>query len=233
MAHRGNAVRAPENTMAAFEIAYRDGADILETDLHVTRDGDFVCIHDATLERTTGRPGAVAELDLATLSGTRASMGHPSYSNETIPSLDRLLAWLPPDMALALELKSDGLLEPEIAKRLAKRLQEAGVLDRTAVLSFSFARCLAVRREVPGIPIGFVTLSRVLPDVEADLLGPLWPILFANPLYVWAAHRRGRLVAPLDPRPDSRLWFYRLLGCDAVLTDDPATTRRRLGRAPR
>ena len=53
MAHRGNRVACPENTLAAFQRALDEGADILETDLHVTADDVFVCIHDATLDRTT------------------------------------------------------------------------------------------------------------------------------------------------------------------------------------
>jgi hypothetical protein len=55
--------------------------------------------------------------------------------------------------------------------------------------------------------------------------------LLVNPLYPWLAHRRGQLVAPLDPLPDRRLWLYKLLRCDAVLSDDPASTRAALRRA--
>ena len=60
MAHRGNRVACPENTLAAFRRALADGADILETDLHVAADGQFVCIHDGTLDRTTNGRGLVA-----------------------------------------------------------------------------------------------------------------------------------------------------------------------------
>ncbi len=55
-------------------------------------------------------------------------------------------------------------------------------------------------------------------------------MMFLNPLYAWIGHRRGQLICPLDPNPEPRLWYYRLLGCDAVLSNDPAKTRRALGR---
>jgi glycerophosphoryl diester phosphodiesterase len=67
------------------------------------------------------------------------------------------------------------------------------------------------------------------------MLGPFWPLLLANPLYVRLAHAQGQLVCPLDPNPDARLGLYRRLGCDAVLSDDPGATTLALGRlaAPR
>ena len=65
MAHRGNRTLFPENTLAAFTQAFRDGADILETDLHLSAEGDFICIHDATVDRTTNGSGEVKNLKLA------------------------------------------------------------------------------------------------------------------------------------------------------------------------
>ena len=71
MAHRGNRVACPENTLAAFRRALDDGADIIETDLHVTADGEFVCIHDATVDRTTDGRGPVAGMTLGHVASKR------------------------------------------------------------------------------------------------------------------------------------------------------------------
>lgn len=60
MAHRGNRVLYPENTISAFQQAVSDGADIIETDVQVSSDGAFLCIHDPTLERTTDGVGFVS-----------------------------------------------------------------------------------------------------------------------------------------------------------------------------
>jgi glycerophosphoryl diester phosphodiesterase len=232
MAHRGNKAHCPENTLASFRRALAEGADIIETDLHLSADGVFMCIHDATLERTTNGSGAVAEKTLAELKTLSASCGQPEYASERIPTLAELCALLPPDVALALELKSDRFLETAVGRQLAQELEAAGVSERTVILSFSLARLQAVQAAAPHLPAGWITIQRVVPLGGVQLLGPLWLLLAVNPLYVWLAHRRGQLVCPLDPAPDKRLWWYKLLGCDAVLSDDPGATRRALGQAP-
>ena len=71
MAHRGNRVLFPENTIAAFKQAFTDGADILETDLHLSSDDEFICIHDATVDRTTNGIGEVKDLSLKDLKSFR------------------------------------------------------------------------------------------------------------------------------------------------------------------
>lgn len=230
MAHRGNQVACPENTLAAFRRALADGAGIIETDLHVTADGVFVCIHDGTVDRTTDGTGAVAEMTLAQIKALSASYGRPEFAAERVPTLAELCEIVPEDVALALELKTDRFLEPEVCHQLVAELAQFGLRERTVVLSFHLPRVHAVHAVAPDIPTGFITATNPWPPADAELLGPLWPLLLVNPLYVMIGHRRGQLVAPLDPTPDRRLWLYRLLRCDAVLTNDPAATRRALGQ---
>jgi glycerophosphoryl diester phosphodiesterase len=230
MAHRGNSAAAPENTLAAFRRAIGEGADIIETDLRVSRDDMIVCIHDATLDRTTDGRGAVTDLTLSEIKRCSAGCGRSEFRAERVPTLDELVAILPADVALALELKTDRFLETEMAVRLVDQLRAAGALDRTVILSFRLERALAVQQVAPEIPIGLITLTRLAPVVRAQLVGPFWPLLLVNPFYTAWAHRRGMAIAPLDPQPDSRLWLYRLLRCDAILTNDPALTLKRLGR---
>ena len=62
-----------------------------------------------------------------------------------------------------------------------------------------------------------------------QLVGAFWPVYFLNPFYVRQAHAAGQITCPLDPTPNGRLWYYRWLGCDAVLANDPAATIRALG----
>lgn len=230
MAHRGNRVACPENTLAAFRRAIADGADILETDLHQSADGVFVCIHDATVDRTTNGNGAVAEKTLAELKTLTAAYGRPAFEDERIPTLEELTALLPSDVALALELKTDRFLSAGICRQLVAKLDQVGVRDRTVVLSFSLDRIRAVQAIAPDIPIGWITLTRPWPVTGVQFLGPLWPLILLNPLYVQWAHWCGQMVGPLDPTPDSRLWLYRWLGCDVVLSDDPEKTVMALGR---
>ena len=234
MAHRGNSAACPENTMAAFRRALSDGADIIETDLHLTADGVFVCIHDGTVDRTTDGHGAVADLTLAQLKALSASYGRPEFSAERVPTLAELCALLTseaPGVALALELKTDRFLEPAVCRKLADELAAHGMLERVVVLSFNLARTQAVAAAAPVIPKGFITMSKLTPrGVDADLIGAFWPVYFLNPCYVRQAHRAGQITCPLDPTPDGRLWYYRWLGCDAVLSNDPGATIKALGR---
>lgn len=224
MAHRGNKVTHPENTLAAFRQALLDGADILETDLHLTADGAFVCIHDETVNRTTDGNGLVAEMTLSEIKSLSASYGQDEFKSERIPTLSELIALIPADVALALELKTDRFLEESICRQLVAELGHSGIRSRIIVLSFSLPRLQTVQTIAPDIPIGWITLSNRWPLKGPKLLGPCWKFILSNPLYVLVAHWQGQVVCPLDPTPDSRLWLYRLLGCDAVLTDNPGVT---------
>lgn len=85
IAHRGACADRPENTLAAFEEAIRQGADVIEADLRVTRDGELLVIHDATLDRTTNAQGPVAGIDYARARGLDAGHG------ERIPTPDEVL----------------------------------------------------------------------------------------------------------------------------------------------
>jgi glycerophosphoryl diester phosphodiesterase len=230
MAHRGNKAQCPENTLASFKQALQDGADILETDLHLSADGVFMCIHDGTVDRTTNGSGEVAKMTLAELKSLSAWDNRPGYEGERIPTLAEAAALLPADCALALELKTDRFLEDEVCQRLAGELETAGVRERTVVISFHQERVQRVQANAPDIPIGWITLTGWRPVRGMQLLGPFWPLLFLNPFYVSNAHRHGQVVAPLDPSPDGRLWYYSWLGCDAVLTDNPGKTARILKR---
>ena len=226
MAHRGNRVLFPENTIAAFRQAFTDGADILETDLHLSSDGEFICIHDARVDRTTNGVGEVKDLSLKDLKSFRTLNSQSLPTEYQIPSLNETLKILPETMALALELKTDRFLEPDVCKQLGLMLEENKVLERTIALSFSLPRLMALKNTIPEMPVGWISMTRWLPDKPVDLIGAFWPIFYLNPWYVTAAHRKGMFVCPLDPTPDTRLKFYLHKNVDAVLSDDPGKTRK-------
>ena len=230
MAHRGNQVLCPENTIAAFTQAIADGADILETDLHLTSDGVFVCIHDATLDRTTDGTGPVLEKTAGEIKKLSAANQFPDFSHERVPTLKEVLKIIPDDVALALELKTDAFLDKAVCRELAHILSENNMIDRAIVISFSFARIQTVKEVAPEIYSGWITLSRLSPRKGPDMLGPYWRIFLSNPFYVFKAHIQNQAVCPLDTAPDSRLWLYKLLCCDAVITDDPGKTVKKLKR---
>lgn len=224
MAHRGNRVHCPENTLAAFKWAFNEGADILETDLHLSADGVLVCIHDAAVDRTTNGSGPVSSKTLAELKALSASYGRPEYAEERIPTLDETCAILPEGVALALELKTNRFLEPAVGRQLVDQLRAAGVFDRTVLLSFHLDYLQAVQHESPDLPIGKISMGNPFPRKGVQLNGSFWPVLLFNPFYARMAHSYGQATCPLDPTPDSRLKWYRWMGFDAILSDDPGST---------
>lgn len=230
MAHRGNRIACPENTLAAFRQALGDGADILETDLHLTADNVLVCIHDETLDRTTDATGPVNDRTLAELKEVSASYGRPEFAEERVPTLAEVAAILPADVGLALELKIDDFLHPEVGKKLSDELKALGIHDRSVIISFSLDRLQAVQAVDPEIPAGWITMTGLRPIEGVQMLGPFWPLLLLNPGYIRKASARGQIACPLDSHGEKRVGFYRRLGCDVVMSDDPAALAKAMGR---
>jgi len=232
MAHRGASGYAPENTLAAFRLALQQGADLLETDLRFTKDEVLVCIHDATVDRTTDGHGAVSDATLAEIKALRIRSGFDDlYPDERVPTLAELLDATPEGVGLALELKDPLFEQPAYAHKLVDMLSARGFVGRVAVLSFAQARLDGVKGVAPEVPAGLITLRRVMPFGRTELIGPVWPLVYLNPLYTWMAHRLGKFVCPLDDHPDPRVRWYVWIGCDAVLTNTPDTTIEAIKKA--
>jgi glycerophosphoryl diester phosphodiesterase len=136
IAHRGASGHAPENTLAAFRRAVALGATFIETDLRLSRDAQFVAIHDDTLERTTNGHGRPEEHSLADLRKLDAGSWFGSeYAGERIPTLSDILEFARKhDVVFYLELKRGGTWGAEHA--LIGALRQAGEIQRAVVMSF-------------------------------------------------------------------------------------------------
>ncbi len=190
-------------------------------------------MHDPTLERTTDGKGRVDSLTLEQLKTCGLRNADPSEGSATVPTLEEMALAVPAPVVLALELKAREFRRVEVCRALAETLARSDLTDRTLILSSHRRHLEAWRRVSPDVPVGLVAWGSPWPPRGFDLLGPLWPVLALNPLYIKVAHRRGQLVCPLDPRPDSRLSWYLRAGCDAILSDDPGQTRALLDREMR
>ncbi len=231
MGHRGAPEEAPENTLASFTLASMQGAQVLETDLHFTRDDVIVLIHDATVDRTTDGTGAVSEMTLAEIKKLHTKPPKPGQpAGAAPPTLEELLQITRGETPLALELKDDRFLNPRDAQQLVDLLAKYDALDTTVLVSFSLARLQTFRPLAPTLPIGMITMSNPFPLFPTEFVGPFFPILLANPLYVWWARRSGKIVCPLDPAPEPRLDYYRRLGIPILLTNHPGVTVRTIER---
>jgi glycerophosphoryl diester phosphodiesterase len=232
MAHRGAQADAPENTLAAFALALAQGAHIIETDLHFSRDHHLMLMHDPTIDRTMEGAGRVGDLTLFELKKFRARRP-PSYTSTGkdipfgeaglgIPTLAELLQLTP--APLALELKDARFAQREDAERLVKLLEQHDALERCVLVSFHLNLLQSVKAVAPPLRIGMITLTNPFPLYPTDFVGPLFPLLYLNPLYVWWARKLGKLACPLDPAPEPRLKFYKRLGVPVLLTNHPAKT---------
>jgi hypothetical protein len=107
-------------------------------------------------------------------------------------------------------------------------LASGGVLRRSALISFQYEHVAAVQAIHEAIPVGHITMQNPWPRRGVQLLGPVWPLIYLNPLYVTLAHRRGSIAAPLDPNPIPRLPYYLAQQVDAVLADEPGLVLARI-----
>ena len=119
IAHRGSSFLAPENTRAAASLAWQEGADAVEGDFRLSRDGQIVCIHDDTLKRTAGVDRRVSELSLDELRQLDVgSWKAPQFTGERIATLDEMLATVPPGKRFYVEVKCGAEIVPELARHL-------------------------------------------------------------------------------------------------------------------
>ena len=134
VAHRGASSQAPENTLAAFELAWRRGADAIEGDFRLTRDGEIVCIHDADTGRVAAERLVVAESTLAEL--RRLDVGAwrgARWRGARIPALAEVLAMVPARKGIVIELK-DGV---EMLPALVRDLEQSGLqAGQVTVIAF-------------------------------------------------------------------------------------------------
>ncbi|MGW2399520.1 glycerophosphodiester phosphodiesterase [Kitasatospora sp. NPDC001664] len=229
--HRGAPTVAAENTMASFEAALREGADWLETDVLVSRDGVPVLMHDPTVDRVTGGTGhgAVADLRIAELDRLRVTVG--PGGPQPIPHLAELLDRLRgTGVRLLMEIKDVG--RPEEAA-LIGRLAGAAAASGTEVELYSFhpQYLRAAHAAAPDLPVTLLQASWSAREPE-EL--PLYAVsleqVLATPERIRAEHAAGRRVyvwTVNDPDGWSRAAEH---GADAVITDTPGAARARLDR---
>jgi glycerophosphoryl diester phosphodiesterase len=241
--HRGAAGVAPENTLPSFRRAWDDRADVLELDVHGTRDGEIVVLHDPTLDRTTDGSGPVAARTMAELASIDAGFRFTPDGGRTfpfrgqgvrVPRLADLLAALP-DAPLNIEIKQG---EPAIVAEVVALVRRAAApvvlaAEHDAIMqviraaasdlptSCATDEVAAFMRavwggDVPALPEGAVALQ--IPPAFGDLV-------LVSPETVRAAHALGAEVHVWtinDPAEANRLLA---LGCDGIITDVPGVLR--------
>jgi glycerophosphoryl diester phosphodiesterase len=149
IAHRGESADAPENTLAAVQLAWDRGVAGVEIDVHLTSDDRLAVIHDADTRRTTGVSRVVRESTLAELSGLDAgSWKAAAWANEPIPTLEDVLETVPENGRLYIEVKVGAEAIPALARAIELRAKRA---DQLVIISFQADAVAEAKRRLPHI----------------------------------------------------------------------------------
>lgn len=240
VAHRGYSAKAPENTVAAFNLAWDQGSDACELDLYLTKDGKIAVLHDKDTKRTTGVNKLVKDSTLAELQELDAgSWKNKAYKGEKIPDLAESLKTLPVGTKrFLLEVKCG----PEVVPVLAKELSEWPKLRRHQLCIIAFNREVAQqsKKALPWIKVlrlssekenkQPVDLAQLIADTKADGLDGLdlglkwkWSEEMVKQikdagleLHVWTVNKPGDVRRLAE------------LGVDGITTDDPVMVKAAL-----
>jgi glycerophosphoryl diester phosphodiesterase len=224
-AHRGSSCDCPENTMASFRRAVELGAPSIELDIHETRDGELVVMHDTTVDRTTDGKGAIAELTLSAL--RRLDCGRwkgESFAGERVPTLEEVLAFVAPrNVRLNVEVKAfvPGSGAP---RRLAELLRQySPARGQHVVSSFAGAALLSVREADDSVPLAILgNAPEILPVARRQRFGWMHAAYKTVSAELAAAARTDgiRMMVWTVNEPELLGHFARL-GVSKVCTDCP------------
>ncbi len=244
LGHRGASAVAPENTLGAFARAMQEGADGVEFDVRLSRDGVPVVIHDDNLKRTGLTSGRVNQLTAAELQKidvgkwfTNKEGGSSQYLTEKIPTLAQVYGSFSSNNGLLyVELKCDPSESATLAREVVQTTQQAQFSDRVVILSFDLPAILTIKEIDPGIRTAalfeprFRQPSIALRKVKmieiarrhlADELALHYTL--AVPRLVEEALAIG--LATVVWTVDDPLWIERArsMGIKALITNDPAS----------
>ncbi|WP_455925803.1 glycerophosphodiester phosphodiesterase [Pseudomonas putida] len=232
--HRGAKGEAPENTLNSFQQCLKHGVRRCELDLHLSRDGQLMVIHDPTLKRTTERRGKVAEHDAAELVTYDARKGGPGWVHPCpIPRLEELFKacdfehW-------QLEVKSASRTRATSTVLAIRELaQEYGVLDKITITSDSREVLRAAAELTPDIPRGLVAEYawldplKVAQNYGCNLLALNWTL--CTPERLIKAQRQGLHVSVWTVNEPALMRRLADFGVDSLITDFPGLATATLG----
>jgi glycerophosphoryl diester phosphodiesterase len=221
-AHRGASAHAPENTLEAFELARTAGADGIELDVRLDRDGNVVVFHDRDLQRLCGRPGCIEDLAAAERETLRVSGARVPLLAEVFDVLGEL--------ELNVEIKAN---QPgrngALVAATAKVIRQSNRADQVLVSSFDPFSLLQFYREMPDIALAFLFgADQTLPirkgwlarAMGATVLHPEHTLCTEENVKAW--HTSGRPVNTWTVDDREELLRLAELGVDGIFTNDPA-----------
>ena len=239
-AHRGASRIAPENTLAAFELARRQGVDGIELDIRLCHTGEWVVIHDSRVNRTTNGRGFVRSRSLDELRCLDAgAIFHPRFVDERIPTLAEVLDWAKGRVLLNIEIKSLARAHERAELRLLNLLRRHGVRRQCLISSFNPIVLRRLARLEADIPTGLLLNMKWFRRSAEESLFRLMNI---QALHISRRMARPRLLKRLQ-NTGLRIFVWganhpfelrRLVdfGVDGIITDVPYLLTDILKRTP-
>lgn len=226
-AHRGAAGHCPENTMIAFRRALELGANGIETDVQMTKDGHLVLIHNETLQHTTGSPEWVKDVTLAELSSKEAgSWFHEDFRGEKIPTLEQLLELVKPlDTIINLELKNGLVRYPGLERKVIEMVRRFGLAERVIISSFNHYSLVECKQIASEIRTGILYMEGLYEPwnyakrIGADALHAFQYVVI--PELVAAASEHGMPYHPFTINEQSEMKALIQAGVAGIITDYP------------
>jgi glycerophosphoryl diester phosphodiesterase len=229
IAHRGFSAEAPENTLTAFRRAIAAGSDVLELDIHLSKDHELVVVHDRTLERTTNGQGRVADFTLKELKNLEAGlwMG-PQFSGERIPALKEVLELAQGRIGVNIEIKNPSLGQYAIREIADRALQEVKRAKMLEVILFSSFNPLALERIQalePGARVALLC-DKDWNSIKEVTGGKSWPALnlrkdFLTQEKIARIHQEGMKINVYTVDAEEEMEQFIRWGIDGIITNHP------------
>lgn len=227
IAHRGSSIYAPENTLAAIDLAILQGADAVEIDVRMSKDGIPFLFHDYTVNRTTQLKSgqSIESLTFEEIQALDAgSWFHPDFANEQIPSLAQVLELIYGRTSLYLEIKGT---TPDIETRIMDMLIDYDMVTSTTIMSFNQQQLKNIKmmsEEITTMLLIPVFVGSITPVVGLDYIdsfGLRFDMIKAHPEYVDLIHNKDKRVYVWTLNRASDITFAVNEDVDGVITDDP------------
>ncbi|MCG3173357.1 MAG: Glycerophosphodiester phosphodiesterase [Myxococcota bacterium] len=235
LAHRGASGLAPENTLQAFELARRSGVDGCEFDVRLCASGQPVVFHDPDLKRLCGAPGKVNQIIWSRLKNLRVL-----DSDQRIPLFEEVLDALGPDMLLDIELKSESLVEPELAHKVCRIVLRRAMRSRVIISSFNPLLMAVVRKNYPSLAAAAIYgeespfyLRRPGPAISMGMKTVFVDQHILNPNRIQSLQAKGLAVHSWTVNTAERARQLAGAGIDGLIGNYPAALLEGAGRAVR
>lgn len=226
-AHRGASGYAPENTLEAFHLAVRQGADGVELDVQMTKDGYLVVVHDESIERVSDGYGCVRDFTLSELRSFNFNRTHPEYARVQIPTLEEVYECLKPTgMTINVELKTGVISYPGIEEAVVALTEGMGMTSQVIFSSFNHRSVARVKKLCPEAKTGILFVDVMVDTVDyasrigVEALHPgLWHLRMPGLAGEWLQSPLAVHVWTVNEEEDMKEMMA--LGVDAVITNYP------------